>query len=75
MASLHGDSLRHLRFRETGFKNTQQSGSAGLRSLLSHDDLKSPSSILPRLEKLGTDLKFDGRLVCVIYIFFFSMSL
>lgn len=63
--SLHGVNLRKFRFRETSFENMMMNSRQ--RSSVSYEELKDLASSLLRVETLGIDLKFEGRLVCVIY--------
>ena len=61
---LHGPNLRKFRFRETSFENMMMNSRQ--RSSASCEELKGLASSLPRVERLGIDLKFEGRLVCPI---------
>ncbi|KAL5356747.1 hypothetical protein BJX96DRAFT_143291 [Aspergillus floccosus] len=61
LVSRHGPYLRCLRFRRTSSKMREEEQT---RCLFTFEDLQNLASMLPRLQRLGIDLRFKGHLVC-----------
>ncbi|KAJ5787306.1 hypothetical protein N7457_002296 [Penicillium paradoxum] len=59
LVSRHGPQLRRLQFRQTGFNKRDQDQ---IRCLFTFKELQNLARTLPRLQRLGIDLRFKGHL-------------
>ncbi|CEN60230.1 hypothetical protein ASPCAL02671 [Aspergillus calidoustus] len=58
----HGNHLRQLRFRETGYSRIHLQGPEYKDCLFSRDELYQLANELPHVERLGLDLRFEDKI-------------
>ncbi|PKY07410.1 hypothetical protein P168DRAFT_315919 [Aspergillus campestris IBT 28561] len=65
LVSRRGPHLRRLRFWQTNF-NMRDQDQEQIRCLFNFEELQNLAGVLPRLQRLGIDLRFKGHLPYVI---------